>query len=233
MNVVAIVPAAGSGVRMQNASKKPYIMLDGGTILGHTLNALNQADSIMSIIIVVSPGDEKLCRQQVVSELKLRPEITIIAGGERRQDSVANALAVLPSMCDVVIIHDGARPFVTPEILDETAAAAFRCGAATAAVPVKDTIMQLDEAASTEPEPLKRHKLFAIQTPQAFRPDIIAAAHAQARRTSMQATDDASLVRNMEQPVAITSGSYENIKITTAEDLVYAAAILQRRGPGN
>ena len=233
MNVVAIVPAAGSGVRMQNASKKPYIMLDGGTILGHTLKALNQADSIMSIIIVVSPGDETLCRQQVVSELKLRPEITIIAGGERRQDSVSNALAVLPSTCDVVIIHDGARPFVTTEILDETAAAAFRCGAATAAVPVKDTIMQLDEAESTEPEPLERHKLFAVQTPQAFRPDIIAAAHAQARQTSIQATDDASLVRNMGQPVAITSGSYENIKITTAEDLVYAAAILQRRGSGN
>jgi 2-C-methyl-D-erythritol 4-phosphate cytidylyltransferase len=233
MNVVAIVPAAGSGVRMQNASKKPYIMLDGGTILGHTLKALNQAESIMSIIIAVSPGDEKLCRQQVVSELKLRAEISIIAGGERRQDSVSNALAVLPSTCDVVIIHDGARPFVTTEIINDTATAAFKYGAATAAMPVKDTIMQLDEAESTDPTPLERHKLYAIQTPQAFRPAIIVDAHTQARRTSMQATDDASLVRNMGLPVAITQGSYENIKITTAEDLVYAAAILQRRGSGN
>lgn len=233
MNVVAIVPAAGSGVRMQHSSKKPYIELEGRTILGHTLGALNQLESIVSIIIAVSPGDEQLCRQQVVSELKLRPEITIIAGGERRQDSVANALAVLPSMCDVVIIHDGARPFVTSKILDETVVAAFRCGAATAAIPVKDTIMQLEEAESKELEPLERHKLFAIQTPQAFRPDIIVDAHTHASRTSMQATDDVSLVRNMGLPVAITHGSYENIKITTAEDLVYAAAILHTRLSAN
>jgi 2-C-methyl-D-erythritol 4-phosphate cytidylyltransferase len=230
MNVVVIVPAAGSGVRMQHASKKPYIVLEGRTILAHTLNALAQVESVTSIVIAVSPGDEELCRQQVVSELKLRPSISIVAGGERRQDSVANALNVLPSTCDVVLIHDGARPFITPEILDDTVAAAFRCGAATAAVPVKDTIMRLDHADKTIPEPLERDGLYAIQTPQAFRPDIIIGAHAYARRISMQATDDASLVRHMGLPVAITAGSYENIKITTAGDLVYAAALLQARG---
>jgi 2-C-methyl-D-erythritol 4-phosphate cytidylyltransferase len=214
---------------MQHASKKPYIELEGRTILAHTLNALDQVESVSSIVIAVSPGDEELCRQQVVSELKLRSEINIIAGGERRQDSVANALVVLPSTCDVVLIHDGARPFITSEILENSVAAALRCGAATAAVPVKDTIMLLEAVESTDPKPLERHKLYAIQTPQAFRPDIIVAAHAHARRTSMQATDDASLVRHMGLPVAITAGSYENIKITTAGDLVYATAMLQAR----
>jgi len=233
MNVVAIVPAAGSGVRMQHASKKPYIELQGRTILGHTLSALNQAEHITSIVIAVSPGDEDLCRQHVVSGLQLRPEISIIAGGEHRQDSVLHALDVLPSTCDIVLIHDGARPFISPEIIEETAGAAFRCGAATAAVPVKDTIMQLEEVASTDPVPLERQKLYAIQTPQAFQPDIILAAHAHARGKTMQATDDASLVRYMGLPVAITQGSYENIKITTAGDLVYAAAILQERSSGN
>jgi len=230
MNVVAIVPAAGSGVRMQNAGKKPYIELQGQTILGYTLSALSRSESITGIVIAVSPGDEDLCREQVVSGLHLRPEISIIAGGERRQDSVANALAVLPPACEVVLIHDGARPFITPEILEETAAAALRCGAATAAVPVKDTIMSRDAADADEPEPLERHKLFAIQTPQAFRPDIIKAAHANACTAPMQATDDASLVRYMGMPVAITSGSYENIKITTAVDLVYAEALLKEHG---
>lgn len=229
MNVVAIVPAAGSGVRMQHASKKPYIVLEGQTILGHTLRALDQAECISSIVIAVSPGDEQLCRQQVLSGLKLRSEICIIAGGECRQDSVSNALAVLPPTCDVVFIHDGARPFITPEIIEDTVIAAFKHGAATAAVPVKDTIMRLEDADKTDPQPLERDTLYAIQTPQAFQPDIILAAHAQARQTAMQATDDASLVRHMGLPVAITTGSYENIKITTVEDLVYAAAILTTR----
>ena len=230
MNVVAIVPAAGSGVRMQHACKKPYIELEGRTILGHTLSALNQSESIRSIIIAVSPGDEPQCRQQVLSALNVRPEISIITGGERRQDSVANALAVLPAVCDVVLIHDGARPFVTAKIIEDTVSAAFKHGAATAAVPVKDTIMRLGSAEDlTGPEPLERDQLYAIQTPQAFRPDVIVAAHAHARSTSAQATDDASLVRHMGLPVAIVSGSYENIKITTTGDLVYAAAILKAR----
>jgi len=233
MNVVVIVPAAGSGVRMQNASKKPYIELQGQTILGHTLCALEQAGSITSIVIVVSPGDEDLCRHQVVSHLDLRPEISIIAGGERRQDSVANALAVLPPACDVVLIHDGARPFVTSKILEETAAAAYSCGAATAAVPLKDTIMQRDDTEPNAPKPLERDKFYAIQTPQAFKPDIIMAAHAHATGKAMQATDDASLVRYMGLPVAITHGSYENIKITTAGDLLYADMLLAKREADN
>jgi 2-C-methyl-D-erythritol 4-phosphate cytidylyltransferase len=229
MNVVAIVPAAGSGMRMQHAGKKPYIELQGRTILAHTLSALNQAECIGSIIIAVHPGDEQHCRTQVLSGLELRPHITIVDGGERRQDSVSNALAQIPGDCDVVLIHDGARPFVTPDILEETAAAAWKHGAATAAVPLKDTVMRLDDAEKLYPEPLKRDTLFAIQTPQAFRPDIIIAAHAHARSTSAQATDDASLVRPMGLPVAISAGSYDNIKITTPVDLIYGAAILQAR----
>ena len=94
---------------------------------------------------------------------------------------------------------------------------------------VKDTIMRLGSVDLTGPEPLERDQLYAIQTPQAFRPDVIVAAHAHARSTSMHATDDASLVRHMGLPVAIVNGSYENIKITTAGDLLYAAAILKAR----
>jgi 2-C-methyl-D-erythritol 4-phosphate cytidylyltransferase len=233
MNVVAIVPAAGSGARMQHASKKPYIELEGRTILGHTLSALNQAEGISSIIIAVSPGDEPLCRQEVLSAVSLRSEIRIITGGERRQDSVANALAVLPASCDVVLIHDGARPFVTADIIKDTVSAALKHGAATAAVPVKDTIMRLGAACLTGPELLEREELYAIQTPQAFRTDVIVAAHAQARSNSIQATDDASLVRHMGLPVAIVGGSYENIKITTAGDLLYAAVILKASRPQN
>jgi 2-C-methyl-D-erythritol 4-phosphate cytidylyltransferase len=214
---------------MQHACKKPYIELEGRTILGHTLSALNQSETISSIIIAVSPGDEMQCRHQVLSALNIRPEISIITGGERRQDSVANALAVLPAVCDVVLIHDGARPFVTAKIIEGTVSAAFKYGAATAAVPVKDTIMRLGSADVTDPEPLERDELYAIQTPQAFRPDVIVAAHVHARSTSAQATDDASLVRHMGLPVAIVDGSYDNIKITTVGDLVYAAAILKAR----
>jgi len=229
MKVVAVVPAAGSGVRMQQRSKKPYIVLDSRTILGHTLSALSRSALIRSIIIAVSPGDEHLCRQQVLSGLMLKTEVTIVGGGDLRQDSVCNALAALPADCDVVLIHDGARPFVTPEIIDQTAHAAMTHGAATAAVPLKDTVMRMPPGEQTSPEPLVREELHAIQTPQAFRPDIIVAAHRHARRVAALATDDASLVRYMGLPVALVEGSYDNIKITTAADLVYAAALLKAR----
>lgn len=229
MKVVAVVPAAGSGVRMQQHRKKPYIVLEGQTILAHTLMALNRSALISSIIIAVSPGDEDLCRE-MLSGLMLRAAVTIVGGGERRQDSVCNALAALPRDCDVVLIHDAARPFVTPEIIDQTAAAAMTYGAATAAVGLKDTIMRMPPGVQACPEPLAREELHAMQTPQAFRPHIIAAAHAHARHSTVQATDDASLVRFLGLPVALVAGSYENIKITTAADLVYAAAFLQGRG---
>jgi len=232
MKVVAIVPAAGCGVRMQHAGKKPYIELHGRTILAHTLGALDKASSIVSIIIAVHPGDEQQCRTQVVSGIDLRPEVSIVAGGERRQDSVANALVQIARDCDVVLIHDAARPFVTSAIIEQTAAAAYEHGAATAAVPVKDTVMRLDDPENFFPDPLERDTLFAIQTPQAFRPDIIISAHAHARSAALLATDDASLVRHMGLPVAITEGSYDNIKITTPGDLLYGAAILQSRQSG-
>lgn len=228
MNIVAIVPAAGSGVRMHQTAKKPYIELQGRTLLGHTLSALNQAPCIRSIIIAVHPGDAQHCRDQVLSGLQLRPEVIIVDGGGRRQDSVANALAQLPPDCEVVLIHDAARPFVSARTIEETAAAAHEHGAATAAVPVKDTIMRFDDAENFLPEPLERDTLYAIQTPQAFRPDIITAAHEHARTMSVKATDDASLVRHMGLPVVLVDGSYDNIKITTPSDLPYAAAILER-----
>lgn len=230
MKVAAIVPAAGSGVRMRQRCKKPYIVLEGQTILGHTLMALNRSPLISSIIIAVSPGDEDLCRKQVLCRITLRPEVTIVGGGERRQDSVCNALAALPVDCDVVLIHDGARPFVTPAIIERTARAALTYGAATAAVGLKDTIMRMPPGGHACPEPLAREELHAIQTPQAFRPAIIAAAHACARQSAALATDDASLVRYMGLPVALVEGSYDNIKITTAADLVYAAALVKGSG---
>lgn len=230
MNVVAIVPAAGSGVRMQSASKKPYIVLEGQTILAHTLQALSRSENVTSIIIAVSPGDGQHCRDQVLADVHVRPEITLVAGGERRQDSVFNALAAVPPMCDVILIHDAARPFVDPEIIDAAATAALETGAATAAVPVKDTIMQVDAGTHDQLQILERDTLYAIQTPQAFQPAVIMEAHDNARQKAVQATDDASLVRSMGQPVAIVNGSYYNIKITTAVDLVYGAALLRARG---
>ncbi len=230
MNAVAIVPAAGSGVRMQQNCKKPYIVLAGQPILCYTLSALDLAASIRSIIVAVSPGDEELCREQVLRRLKLRAGVCIVAGGERRQDSVRNALGALTGDCDVVLIHDGARPFVTSDILDRTARAALVCGAATAAVAVKDTIMRMAPGVRACPEPLAREELHAIQTPQAFRPDILAAAHEHARDGGVQATDDASLVINMGLPVALVAGAYENIKVTTPADLVHAEALLKTLG---
>ncbi len=229
MNVTAIVPSAGTGERMQHSRKKPYINLMGKPILSHTLEVLDRVPSIEHIIILVYAGEEQFCRDAVVDKTALRTEVTVTAGGATRQESVYRGIRHLPKQCDTVLIHDGARPFITPELIRDGLDAVQTQQALTMGVPVKDTITRVSSENLTITETPPRKTLYRVQTPQMFQRDLIEKAHNQALQDGFTGTDDASLVQRLGIPVHMHMGSYDNIKITTPEDLLFAEAILKGR----
>lgn len=226
---IAIIPAAGTGSRMQAGVNKQYLLLAGRPILAHTL-ALFAAHPRIDRICIVVPADEiDYCRAEIVTLYGRDKVSAIIAGGPTRQDSVANGLlGCNATVDDLVLIHDGARPLLRAIDLDALIAAAAQSGAATLGVPVKDTIKEVqDGVIIATPE---RSALWQVQTPQAFRYGLLLVAHSQARADGFTGTDDAMLVERLPHPVTMVAGSYRNIKITTPEDLVIASAFLAAQG---
>ena len=221
----AIIAAAGSSRRMQGQDKL-WIPLAGRLTLARAIDVFDASPLIDRIVLVLNeervPDAEQLCRQESWQKIA-----SILAGGPRRQDSVClglDALARIDPQCRWVMIHDGARPLVTPAMLVEGLQAAMQYQAAIAAVPVKDTIKHIESGFVTATLDRSRH--VAIQTPQVFSfPLIHSAHHAPAAREDV--TDDAALLERLGQRVAIFPGSYSNIKITTLEDVQIAEAFLK------
>ncbi len=229
MNVTAIVPSAGTGERMKERVKKPYISLLGQPVLAHTLKVLNSISAVSRIIVPVYPGEESFCENEVVQNLSLSTEVKILAGGAARQESVRRALGYLLDSCDIVLIHDGARPLITETMIESCLEATKTRRATTMGVPVKDTITMVSGDDQTVTKTLPRHSLYAIQTPQTFERDLIVKAHQSALQDGFTGTDDASLVERIGIPVTVIMGSFSNIKITTKEDLLFAEAMLRDR----
>ena len=224
--VAAVVPAAGSGSRMGMDAKKQYLSLAGIPVLGHVLKVMGAGRVVQNIVIVVGPGEEEYCRSAVVERLGIKKVRAIVPGGKERQDSVYSGLLALSPATGIVVVHDGARPLLSAGDLEKVVTAAEKHGAATLAVPVKDTV-KLAGSGGFVARTLPRERLWLVQTPQAFRYDLILGAHRRAREDKFTGTDDAGLVERLGLPVKIMPGSYENIKITTPEDLVVAAAIIK------
>lgn len=222
---IAIIPAAGTGSRMQAGINKQYLLLAGRPILFHTLALFAAHPRIDRICVVVPAGEINYCRTEIVALYGLEKVSAIIAGGPSRQDSVANGLlGCNAAVDDLVIIHDGARPLLRATDLDALLDAAAKSGAAVLGVPVKDTIKQVqDGVIVATPE---RSSLWQVQTPQVFRYGLLLAAHSQARADGFAGTDDAMLVERLDHAVTMVAGSYRNIKITTPEDLAIASAFL-------
>jgi len=231
VRVAALVPAAGSGVRMGTDTKKQYLTLDGIPILGHVLKKLEASTVIDSVVVIVNPGEEEYCRTAVVDALGVRKVAAIVPGGKERQDSVYNGLLALSADTSIVVIHDGVRPVINHGILQAVVQAAETYGAAICAVPVKDTVKLVGEDGFVA-RTLPRGRLWLIQTPQAFRYETIMEAYKKARTEKFFATDDAGLVEFSGKPVKIVPGSYKNIKITTPEDLVMVSVFLQEEAEG-
>ncbi len=205
---------------------KIFAPLLGAPLISYSLRALHDIPQIEAIVLVLSPQSVHKGRELVESSGWTKV-IDVRSGGRRRQDSVSNGLEGLPAL-DFVIVHDGARPMIDADMVARGIAEASRTGAAVAAVPVKDTIKVVDADMLVKDTP-SRESLWAAQTPQVFRADLLREAH---RSVSEDVTDDAAMVERIGGRVRLFMGSYENIKVTTPEDLSVAEAILRKRSPG-
>ncbi|HHV97295.1 MAG TPA: 2-C-methyl-D-erythritol 4-phosphate cytidylyltransferase [Clostridiaceae bacterium] len=228
--VSVIIAAAGRGTRMNSGINKQYIDICGVPVLARTIGIFQECKTVNEIIVVVNRDDIIYCKKNIVDEYKFTKVSQIIAGGDSRQKSVLNGLNAVNSNTEIVLIHDGARPFVKQEIIIESIDAAKKFGAACVAVPVKDTVKRavVKDGQNFVVETIPRETLWLIQTPQAFRYSLIKQAHKKASEEGFEGTDDSILVERLGLPVKIVMGSYDNIKITTWEDLVIGEAILTK-----
>ncbi|MCL1787153.1 MAG: 2-C-methyl-D-erythritol 4-phosphate cytidylyltransferase [Defluviitaleaceae bacterium] len=220
-----VIPASGIGARFGAALPKQFLPLQGEPILKRTIAAFEAMDMVDEIALAVPPGYAHMVAAYGFAKVR-----HIVEGGKDRAHSVYQALLRLPKDTDVVLIHDGVRPFVTADLVQAVASAAKQYGAAIACTPVTDTIKQAGAAAPMQiQKTLDRSVLWRAQTPQGFTYDVIVEAYRQGEKSGIlhQATDDSALVERLGMPVYIVPGSPRNIKITTAEDMAIATAFLE------
>lgn len=229
----ALIPAAGMGKRMGASMNKQYLQLAGKPIVARTLQVFHDSPSISGIILVIPEDEIPYCRREVVEKYQLSKVLDVVPGGSERQHSVLNGLHALQGHAtpdDIILIHDGVRPFIDEPILQQSIKLASSGVGALVAVQTKDTIKVVqDGVVISTPE---RSTLWQAQTPQSFRFCQILAAHHQALQERFLGTDDCSLLERCNGTVKIVNGSYRNIKITTPEDLVLAEAFLGQSQSG-
>lgn len=226
--VTALIPAAGMGKRMGKAVAKQFLPLGDKPMLAHTLLIFQRAAEIDEIIPILSQEDMEMCLRDVIEQYHITKVKTLVVGGKERQDSVANGLQKLEKDASIVLIHDGVRPFVTHEMIKESVDLAKKGESVVVGVPIKDTIKEVDDKKHVR-QTLERSRLWAIQTPQTFPIKVLKKAYAESRKHNLAGTDDATLVEHIGVKVRVIMGSYDNIKITTPEDLIVAEEILKGR----
>ncbi|MDR5683065.1 MAG: 2-C-methyl-D-erythritol 4-phosphate cytidylyltransferase [Armatimonadota bacterium] len=223
--VAALIAAAGRSARMGQGTPKVLLSLRQVPVIVRSILPFHHSPHVDDIVVVASQA--ALPRvTQLVAKYGLGKVSAVVAGGLKRQQSVALGLQAL-DQCDVVLVHDGARPLVTTDIIERVVQATVAHGAALAAVPVRDTAKRVD--GEVVRETIDRDVLVAAQTPQGFRYELLRAAHERARADGFYGTDDAALVERLGVEVHLVPGSPENLKITSPEDLVIAEALLQWR----
>jgi len=221
MKVEALIVSAGKGHRFMEGKKKQFHLLAEKPILAHTLEQFETCPLIHSVLLVVGQEDMDYCLGEIIEKYHYKKISQIVPGGKRRQDSAKNGIESLSRDAEIVVIHDGVRPFVTKEMIEESIRSAIRFGAVVLAMPVKETIKMV-QPDGTVLKTLDRESLWQIQTPQAFRVNLIKEAYQKATEDGFVGTDDASFVERLGVKVHILLGSYTNIKITTPEDLILA-----------
>ena len=224
MNGVVIV-AAGTGSRMNMGINKQFIKLEGKEIIAYTIEKFYNNSNIEDIVVVVKEDESEFFKKEILDKYNFK-NVKIAYGGNERQDSVYNGLKLLDEKCDVVLIHDGARPFVSDKIIDKSIEEAKEHKAIVVGVPVKDTIKVIDNDKNIVDTP-NRSVLWAVQTPQTFDYNILIDAYKDAFKNKFYGTDDAMLVERIGYKVKMLEGSYNNIKITTQEDLNIGSQILR------
>jgi 2-C-methyl-D-erythritol 4-phosphate cytidylyltransferase len=231
LKTIGIIAAAGSGSRVGGKIAKQYVRVAGKEILMHTLELFQNSDAVDEIYVAVR--EEAIAHvRRIVEKKRIGKVRGLVVGGKHRQDSVFNALLRIDARpSDVVLVHDAVRPFVDGSMILKLVRACSKYQAAVLAVPVKDTVKHSVGRGFFD-KTLDRSGLWLVQTPQAFKYRVLMRAHNDAFANGFIATDDASLVERLGVKIKIVEGSYENIKITTPEDLDFAVAILRRRSKG-
>lgn len=217
MKITAIIVAAGNGTRMGGVINKVFLPLGDKTVIEHTLNTFSSCDEVDDVILVTRECDMELCRDF--------GDIKVIAGGKTRQESVYNGLKEAKD-AEVVVIHDGARALITKEIIENAIEDAKKYGASAVGVSCKDTLKSVDENGFIKAT-LDRDFTYQIQTPQIFKREEIIKAHEMAVCDDFLGTDDCSLYEKYIGKIKVTKGSYDNIKLTTPEDMHIAKNILK------
>jgi 2-C-methyl-D-erythritol 4-phosphate cytidylyltransferase len=226
VRAVALVPAGGSGARVGSRVPKQYLGVGGAPLLVGTLRALVRARSVAAVVVAAPAGRVEATRA-LLRRYRVPRSVAVVAGAASRQGSVRAALDAAPPGPELVLVHDGVRPFISADLVERVLAAARQWGAATCGLPVRETVKrvrgELVEAT------LEREGLWLVQTPQAFRREVLQEAHDKAQRDGVEGTDDAVLVERLGGRVAMVAGLPCNLKITTREDL--ATARRWSRGP--
>lgn len=224
-NVAALVVAAGSGTRMGGDVPKQFIEIEGTSILQLTLQKFQRAAQVNFIYVVTNPNCADQYSDIIKKDWGIEKLSAVVAGGVERHDSVWAGLQAIDNSVDIVLIHDGVRPFVSESIIDASISAAQSFGAALVGVTPKDTVKRIrDDCVS---DTLDRRELFLAQTPQAFQKKIILAAYEHAFLKGEFSTDDSALVENIGRKVVVVPGDRRNIKITTPEDIYVARAFME------
>lgn len=228
MKTIAIIPAGGSGKRIQGSLSKQYLPLNGIPVLAHTLKVFQNSPMIHDILLVVPSGDIEFATQTIVQKYSVSKVSQVLPGGKDRQDSVKRALDAVGDGYDIVLVHDGVRPFISGDLIRSAVLEAFNETAVTMGVPVKDTVKKVDQDGRIL-QTIDRSSLWLTQTPQAFKREVIKEAYRSAYDVGYYGTDDAGLVERIGVRVKMLPGTYENIKITTKDDLLLAEGLMKSR----
>ena len=222
MKVGAIITAAGQGKRIGTSVPKQFLKLQGKPLLHHTLTVFSSCKLIDYVVLVMPQADVDTKREYWLKKYDIVREV--VAGGEKRQDSVYNGFNSLENGTDIVVVHDGVRPFTTPKMITATVEEAEEHGAAITAIPVSDTIKHVVD--SFVKQTVSRVGLWRVQTPQAFHYRLLQQAFKKAKKDSYYGTDEGALIEYLGAQVKVVQGSELNIKITRKEDLVLAESLL-------
>lgn len=223
---IGLIVAAGKGKRMGSEISKQFLTLKGKPLLYYTIKAFSQCEQIHSIVLVLSKEEMDFARKEIVEKYDFKKVSALVEGGKERQESVYNGLKAINN-CNIVIIHDGARPFVSSDIIETGISYAEKFGASACGVKPKDTIKVVDTEGFSVATP-DRNSLMAVQTPQCFKFDLIMESHNKASREKYPATDDTMIVENYGHRVYLYEGDYTNIKVTTPEDMLLGEEILDK-----
>jgi 2-C-methyl-D-erythritol 4-phosphate cytidylyltransferase len=215
-DLAAVVPAGGAGTRLGRRTPKQFLAVGGEPILAAAVRPLARHPGV-GTLVVAAPAAHVARARRLLAPVVRRPVLVVVAGGPTRQESVRLALDAVPPAAAIVVVHDAVRPFATRALIDAVVEAARAHGAAICALPIAETVKRV--AGGRVEATLDRSVLWAVQTPQAFRADLLREAHDKARRDGVVGTDDAMVVVRQGQPVAVVPGSPGNMKITTPEDL--------------